>query len=396
MARPVRNVLCLAVVVVLGLSALAGIAEQPARQVHEIPFRTPPDLKTVPQEKWDQIDKSVKFALKWLASRQQGDGSIPTHIAGQPGVTSLGVLAFLSAGEKPGIGEHGQVIDRAIDYVLNCQRGDDLFIVDSTDKPIPPFEHGSHTGLYNHAISCLMLCEAYGSTDTAQRRRMQEAINRGIALARRMQLRKQPYPVDQGGFRYFKTANLERGNGDADLSVTGWFVMFYRSAKNAGFDIPEEYIDEATAYVRRCYDPQRKSFYYGLNGNGHTTTARGMTGAGVVCLTLAGKPDEEIARAAGQWILEHPFNQYGGFEGFFDRFHYGAYYCSQAMFLLGGDYWSKFYPTTADTLLANQNADGSWPPEQKFSDGLFGSEYTTALSVLTLATPYQLLPIHQR
>jgi hypothetical protein len=27
--------------------------------------------------------------------------------------------------------------------------------------------------------------------------------------------------------------------------------------------------------------------------------------------------------------------------------------------------------------------------------GEFGSEYTTALSVLTLSTPYQLLPIHQ-
>lgn len=402
MFRPVQQAFCLFIILFIGLLTVAYCAQQPeqAKQPDQakgdIPFRTPPNLKIVPQEKWDEINKRTKSALNWLASRQAPDGSFPTHVAGQPGITSLGVLAFLSAGEKPGVGEHGKVIDGAIDYALSCQREDNLFIVDSTDMPIPPFERGSHTGLYNHAITGLMLCEAYGSTDPARRKRMQEAIERAIALARKMQLREQPYPEDKGGFRYFKSANLERGNGDSDLSVTGWFVMFYRSAKNAGFDVPQEYVDEATAYVRRCYNPEQKSFYYGLNGNGHTSTARGMTGAGVVCLTLAGQPDEEIARAAGQWILDHPFDRYGGYEGFFDRFHYGAYYCSQAMFLLGGEYWAKFYPVTADTLLANQNADGSWPPEQKFSDGKFGSEYTTALSVITLATPYQLLPIHQR
>jgi hypothetical protein len=362
----------------------------------DVPFRTPPDLSAVPQAKWDQIDKSTKNALKWLASRQDEDGSFPTHVSGQPGVTSLAVLAFLSAGEKPGVGEYGKRIDRAIDYVLSCQREDDLFIVDSTDMAIPPFERGSHTGNYNHAISCLMLCEAYGSTDPARRLRMQAAIERGIALARKMQLRKQPIPEDQGGFRYFKTANLERGNGDSDLSVTAWFVMFFRSAKNAGFEIPQEYIDEATAYVRRIYDPQQGAFYYTMTGQGHQAPARGMTGAGVVCLAMGGKPDEAIGRAAGQWILERPFDRYGAFVGFFDRFHYGAYYCSQAMFWLGGDYWAKFYPVTAETLLANQKADGSWPPEAKFKDGIYGSEYSTSLSVLTLTSPFQLLPIHQR
>jgi hypothetical protein len=371
-------------------------AETTTPNTPEKPFRTPPDLEAVSSEKWDKIDASIESALDWLASRQQPDGSFPTYVAGQPGVTALGTLAFLSAGEKPGVGERGEVINRAIDYVLSCQRDDDLFVVDSTDMPATTFERGAHTGLYNHAISCLMLCEAYGSTDGAREKRMREAIERGIALARKMQQRKQPYPEDQGGFRYFKSANLERGNGDADLSVTGWFVMFYRSARNAGFNVPEEYVNEATDYVRRCYDPEEKSFYYGLNGNGHESTARGMTGAGLVCLSMAGKPDEAMAEAAGQWILDHPFDTYGGYVGFFDRFHYGAYYCSQAMFLLGGKYWTGFYPTLADTLIANQNDDGSWPPENKFSDGKFGSEYTTALSILTLATPFEMLPIHQR
>lgn len=75
--------------------------------------------------------------------------------------------------------------------------------------------------------------------------------------------------------------------------------------------------------------------------------------------------------------------------------HYSAYYCSQAMFQLGGDYWKQFYPRFMNVLLENQNADGSWSPEGN-RDGNFGSAYTTALVILALAPPYQLLPIFQR
>lgn len=360
------------------------------------PFGAPPDLEVLPKAKWAEIDSSVDRALDWLLTRQARDGSIPTYISGNPGVTSLVTLAFLSQGEQPGDGPRGELINKAIDYVLECQRSDDMFLVDSTNMPATQFERGSHTGLYNHAITCLMLCEAYGSTDPEREAKIRPAIERGLRFARKMQQRKQIYADDQGGFRYFKSANNERGNGDADLSVTGWYVFFYRSAKNAGFDVPKEYVDDAVAYVRRCYDPQQHAFYYGLHGHGHLSVARGMTGAGLVCLSAAGTPDEKIARAAGEWILEHPFRQYGDSVGFFDRFHYGAYYCSQAMLLLGGDYWAKFYPSLADTLLQGQNPDGSWPPENKFNDGLFGSEYSTALSVLTLTSPFQMLPIHQR
>jgi hypothetical protein len=410
MVRPASY--SLVVVVLIGLLTVAGRTQERGRTTDEdkalggdrarelgqatAPFRKPPDLSVLSQAKWDQIDRSIKRALNWLASRQDADGSFPTHASGQPAVTSLAVLALLSAGEKPSVGEHGKRIDRAIDYVLSCQREDNLFVVDSTDMGIPPYERGSHTANYNHAIAELMLCEAYGSTDAARRLRMEKAIERGIAFARRMQLRKQPFPEDQGGFRYFKPGGFDLGNGDADLSVTVWFVMFYRSAKNAGFEIPEDYINEATAYVHRCYDPDRKVFTYNLNGRGRQELARGMTGAGIVCLAMGGKPDADIGRAAGQWLVEHPFDRYGEFVGFFDRFHYGAYHCSQAMFWLGGDYWAKFYPTTAETLMANQNPDGSWPPEAKFKDGIYGSEYTTALAVLTLTSPFQLLPIHQR
>jgi hypothetical protein len=62
---------------------------------------------------------------------------------------------------------------------------------------------------------------------------------------------------------------------------------------------------------------------------------------------------------------------------------------------LGGHYWRQSFPTLAKTLLDAQSPDGSWLAESG-EDGIYGSAYPTALSVLTLTPAYQLLPIYQR
>ena len=54
----------------------------------------------------------------------------------------------------------------------------------------------------------------------------------------------------------------------------------------------------------------------------------------------------------------------------------------------------KFFPAVADTLLENQNTDGSWDPER--DDERWGNSLTTAMVVLALSAPNELLPIFQR
>jgi len=56
----------------------------------------------------------------------------------------------------------------------------------------------------------------------------------------------------------------------------------------------------------------------------------------------------------------------------------------------------QFFPKLVDFLLESQAPDGSWPEEPYGGDGIFGNEYTTALAVLSLTPPYQLLPVYQR
>jgi hypothetical protein len=122
-----------------------------------------------------------------------------------------------------------------------------------------------------------------------------------------------------------------------------------------------------------------------------------MTGAGILCLSMAGQHQTPMARAAGDWLLRHPFKVFGDLiPGQDDRFFYGAYYCSQAMAQLGGRYWEQFFPPLVEVLLSNQASDGSWPAEPNNGDLIFGNEYTTALAVLSLTPPYQLLPVYQR
>jgi hypothetical protein len=345
---------------------------------------------------WKRVDEGVAKALDWLAQQQKADGSFPTRDLGEPGITSLCVMAYLSAGHQPGQGKYGETINRGIDYALSCQKDPGVF---SNRDPYPMGTAASitRTAVYNHAITGLMLCEAYGQTSRERSVRIKGAIDKALSETARMQ--HQPPkrdPRDVGGWRYMHVWVT----GDSDLSVTAWQLMFLRSAKNAQFEVPneEKMITAAVEYVERSYQPESGVFFYGLSNerNDHDRYAsRAMVGAGVLSLSLAGKHQTEMAHGAGKWILANPFDVYERKNIHYDRFHYGAYYCSNAAAQLGGEYWQNLFPTLAQTLLGAQEPAGSWPAEQG-EDQIYGPCYTTALSVLTLTPAYQLLPIYQR
>jgi hypothetical protein len=356
--------------------------------------RHAPGRDVLAADEWQKIDGGVDRGLAWLASQQEANGSFPTYESGQPAVTSLAVMAFLSRGHLPRAGPYGQRLDRAIDYVLSRQQPEGLLFGTSTDMPVTDWNEGCHTANYNHAIAGLMLGEVFGMTDDQRSKKLRPAIEKAIGFARRMQRRPSRYPLDRYGWRYYKFQNLAN-KGEADLSVTAWYIMFYRSALNAGFEIPQEYVDDAMKFVRACYVEKEGAFVYGPYSRDRQIS-RGTTGAGLLCLTLSGKHDDRIGRSVGRWMLNHPFTEYNHFATKRDRYHYGAYYASQAMFMVGGETWKQFYPPLAKTLIANQAPDGAWQPESAENDAVFGKCYTTSLAILALTPPYQLLPIYQR
>jgi hypothetical protein len=246
-------------------------------------------------------------------------------------------------------------------------------------------------GTYDHAIASLTLSELYGMNPASAKAKLPQVIGKSLAVTLEIQNWPKKNPEDRGGWRYIDEYKEE----DSDLSVTGWHLMFLRSARNAGFNVPGAAIDDAVAYIRRTYNRQYGNFGYYTASHGDSRS-RGMAGAGILALGHAGFHNSAEAKQAAESLLTYSFDRYNG--NMFpkrDRYHYSLFMCCQGMYQMGSPYWEKFFPRTMRPVLASQRADGSWEAERT-RDGRFGNSYTTALVILAVGAPNQLLPIFQR
>lgn len=364
---------------------------------------TPPSTDVLSEEKWAEVDESVERGLAWLAKQQQRDGSFPTLPNGQPGVTGLCVLAFLAHGHTPDSEPYGKVVEKAVAYIAACQKENGLIaliaprgleITRNVSRTV------GETVTYNHGISGVALSEAYSLTEGTSAGEIKGIIEKGIEATLVMQSWPKPRPVDQGGWRYLDRLDRDGEEVDSNLSNTVWQMLFLRSAKNAGFDVPQKSIDDAVKFIKNCYHPDYGTFVLMPSDLDHRT--RGMSGAGVMCLALAGMHDSVEATKSGDWILQNGFEEYNKVEpfgqiGFLDdRYHYGVFFCTQATFQLGGKYWENFFPRIVDVVLKNQRPEGSWEAERHSNDAKFGNTHTTAMMLLALGAPNQFLPVLQR
>jgi len=364
------------------------------------PKLAPIDKNVLDDDQWKKIDQSVDRGLAWLASEQREDGSFPSIEAGQPAVTSLVLMAFLAEGESPTEGKYSKTLARAIDFIVSNQKKNGLIAALAHDAaPISRQQRQADISasvaiVYNHSISSLALAEAYGQCDEAQAKKLNEVIEKAIAATIEIQNFKGRRPLEEGGWKYI----IDRFNGKSDLSSTAWQLMFLRSAKKAGFDVPQENIDRAMEFVKNCYNRGTEVFIY--EPYIQNSESRAMAGAGIVAMAHGGLHHRDKAQRSGDWILTRDFTKYNadesinGWDWQPDRFHYGVFHCTQGMYQLGGKHWKEFFPPVVETLLDNQDDDGSWPPEKY--DKMYGNCYSTSLCVLSLSVPKQKLPIFQR
>ncbi|KAA5539024.1 terpene cyclase/mutase family protein [Roseiconus nitratireducens] len=347
----------------------------------------------LPAGEWGRVESAVDRGLRWLANEQAEDGRFPSDEIAQPAVTSLAVMAFLSRGHLPDQGPYGENISRAIDFVLSTQRRRGYF---SLRPVIPPSQHltPSQTVVYNHSIAGLMLGEVYGMCSGERSQRVEQAIHRALIYHREVQSRTKSAESDFGGWRY---GYPESPDAASDMSVTGWALMFLRSARNAEFNVPKQYFDEGLDFVQRCYEPDPSQHEKGVfryrphasQENPQITLAN--TASATLTLILGGRHRYEGVATSVTWFRSRNYpnpwqNNY---------YYLASYYSSQAMAQVGGEAWEQIFPQIAAGLLEEQSDTGGWPPGGA-NEKRFGSAYSTSLAVLALTPAYGLLPIYQR
>lgn len=380
---------------ILGVLSCAGTPAHAQNEAESFIAESSDLSSALPPDEWARIEASVDDGLAWLASRQADDGRFPSKESGQPAVTSMAIMAFLSRGHLPDQGPYGSHISRAIDFVLSTQHRHGYF---SLLPVTPPQRHlnPAQTVHYNHSIAGLMLGEVYGMTSGERSRRIEDAIRKALVYHRQVQTREKQSEADVGGWRY---GYPESPNASSDMSVTGWALMFLRSARNAEFNVPKQYFDEGLDFVERCYEPdssrhEKGVFRYRPPASAPDRTPNltlANTASAMLTLILGGRHTYDGVADGIRWFRsrDYPRPWENGY------FYLSTYYSSQAMAQVGGKTWNQVFPQIARNLLEEQTENGSWPLGRG-KEGNFGRVYSTSLAVLGLTPAYQLLPIYQR
>jgi hypothetical protein len=386
-----RRPAAIAVLAFLAIGGGVGAQEEPAK-TRQRPLFTP------------ETRQAVSGALRWLAGRQNKDGSWSSRVGfkindgyrsqppNQPqeglphlGVTSLAAMAFLSGGHLPGQGPYGDALDKALDFVLSHVTEYGYITA-----------HG--TRMYSHAFSVLFLAEVYGMTGRPD---LREALDRAVEFTYKSQNPK-------GGWRYAPLAQ------DADMSITVCQVVALREARNIGIKVPKATIDRALKYVMESAVTtrgERGSFLYQHQEVPFNRNSFALTAAGLTTLYQAGLyRDRDIDRFADEHgIRQRPRIRHclsylvQSYEpiliDYKDHYfyYYGNYYAAQAMFALGGQMWRRWYSMVRNDLLRNaRSRQGPEGMEVYWRSLHIGDAFSTAVAAIILQVPNHYLPIFQR
>ncbi len=316
----------------------------------------PADHPLIGTEINDAQRAAVERGLEALAKRQTKDGSFGEQMGRHVGITSICAMAFMQAGNMPGRGKYGPVVEKALNFVLNSTQESGLISGDSFSPP-----------MYGHGFAATFMAECYGMTGDE---RVKEKLQKSIKLIQKSQ-------NDQGGWRY------QPAPVDADISVTICQIMALRAARDAGIKVEKEVIDKAIQYVLKCQNADG-GFSYVLNqGGGGGGSGFARSGAGLAALYYAGASDLKAIPKGLDYLRKFKPGKAPN-EG---NYFYGHYYAVQAMYLAGGKDWENWYPMIRDDLIKKQTKSGMWTGDNT-------EEYATGMALLIIQMPNRYLPVY--
>jgi len=318
-------------------------------------------------------EESVRLALEWLKRNQRRDGfwsltgPYRDGATGEnrPAATAMALLAFQGAGHTHKEGAYRKEVERAWTALLDLQDRDGAFASEGV------YNHR----LYSQAQCTIALCELYGMTkDPQYKKQAQLAVDYAVRIQSR-----------QGGWRYTP-------GEDADLSVTGWFVMALQSAMMAGLEVPSPKLDRISEYLDSVASDNGTRYSYRREERGPTVV---MTAEALLCRQYLNWARNDPRLVDGvEYILQNPID----FDG--DKNAYYWYYATQVTHHMEGDYWKQWNKVMREVVPKKQEKtgpeSGSWSPDgDRWGQTYAGRLYETCMCVYMLEVYYRHLPIYK-
>ena len=367
-------------VVLAAMLAVCGPHVQAGEPAAGEGVSAPSERAAPPDER--QIRNAVQQGLAYLAKTQIKDGpdagSWPAVHFRRAGASFAG-LAFLANGHRPGVGEYGVVIDRALRYVLKGMDANG-FIGEQYES-----------GMYLHAIATMFALSCLGEMDDPQRgAEVADACRKSVALMIKAQ-KVRKAPEAQGGWRYTPTS------AESDVSVSACVLQTLYAARLCGFDVPDEVFSDGLRYINSAYmdHPQEGAGYLYRPGISLAPDLA-VSGIALYIKYLLERQKDEPGEKTFAAIRKYPPLWSG--RPYMGYFYIGAFYLMLGNFQIGDSAWDEFFGPLARMLLVNQHEDGHWPlpPDSAPQNLAIGPVYSTAMGVLMLSQSRQYLPIYQR
>ncbi len=318
-------------------------------------------------------EEAVALGLKWLAKQQKSDGSwslVGPYSQGganenATAATAMALNAFLGAGSTHMAGEYQENVKLGLTYLVRKQSNDGFF-----PNPREP----SRQQMYAQAIASIAVTEAYGMSGDEE---LKTAAQRAMKFAAWSQ-------SNRHGWRY-------NPRQDADLSVTGWFVMALVTGKMAGLEIDESKLQIVGEFLDSVSSDDKSQYGY----DGFDSPSLSMTAEGLLCRIYLGWPSTHPALLqAIQDVLLPNTPQ-------LDDVSYSVYYwyyATQVLHHVGNPAWDKWNRDMRRVIPAMQEKSGaeagSWSSNRDAFGAAGGRLYTTCLNLYCLEVYYRHLSIY--
>ena len=317
-----------------------------------------------------QTQEAVELGLQWLRRQQQKDGSWSlrgpysdgsTQFNSDIGATAMAILAFAGDGNTHLDGPYSEETKAGVKWLVRQMRN---------GRFVSSFR--SHDKAYAQAQATIAICELYAMTgDSWLRPFCVQAIDHAIAAQNR-----------EGGWRYSPKT-------DADLSVTGWYLMALQSARSTDIEVPNEPLDRVGYYLDSVQDAEGAAYKYQTYRPASAT----MTAEGLLCRLYLGwdRTYPAVQNGVAMLLDQRPFD-------IDDHNVYYWYYATQVLHHVGDSDWRMWNDVMREQLPRAQVKGGlergSWAP-QPDEYGMHGGRlYTTCLAIYCLEVYYRHMPLY--